>query len=208
VSGPLIVPIMKFVATAYSAKTAVEGIKERNFGKAILGGVGAYMGLNSLAAGTAAAGEQVAGQAVASNVGSEAAMDSMSNALAPSVAPAVEAGAVDVATNSVGSGIVDSGMQNLFSSPPPIVSTPVQAAGEGIISSVAGWTKENPMLAYGGMQLAGSALAGSAQEDLQNERLEEQRRLEEESRKRRSYWAPSDLAGKKYNPRTGQFEPE
>jgi len=59
-SGAEVVLALKVVGSAFAAKTAIEGIKERNLFKAVLGGVGAFFGVSSIAsqvaAGSAAAG--------------------------------------------------------------------------------------------------------------------------------------------------------
>ena len=53
-----IIPVIQVVGTVLAAKTAIEGIQEGNLFKAVLGGVGAYMGFSSLAAGAASAGAE------------------------------------------------------------------------------------------------------------------------------------------------------
>ncbi len=53
-SAPAIVAGLKFIGAAMAAKTAIEGLKEGNLLKAVVGGVGAYFGATSLMSGGAA----------------------------------------------------------------------------------------------------------------------------------------------------------
>lgn len=49
-SAPAIVAGLKFIGAAMAAKTAIEGLKEGNLLKAVVGGVGAYFGFSNLGA--------------------------------------------------------------------------------------------------------------------------------------------------------------
>lgn len=53
-SAPAIVAGLKFIGAAMAAKTAIEGLKEGNLLKAVVGGVGAYFGVTGLMSGGAA----------------------------------------------------------------------------------------------------------------------------------------------------------
>jgi hypothetical protein len=74
-SGAEVMLVLKVVGTGLAAKTAIEGIKEKNLFKAVLGGIGAYFGVSSIAS-------QVA-------TGSAAAAGTTASTLAPKGAAAV-----------------------------------------------------------------------------------------------------------------------
>lgn len=79
-----VIMIGKFIGTAMSVKTAVEGLKEGNLLKAAIGGFGAYMGVRGL---TGAGTDTLAGKAAAvSDAGAAAAKELSTAAGADSIA--------------------------------------------------------------------------------------------------------------------------
>jgi hypothetical protein len=86
-------PFLKIVGGVLAAKTAIDGLKEGNLGKAILGGVGAYFSFSGLAAGAAGtATSNVATKgagAVANNMTSGAVGGSFLGAAAPEISAAM-----------------------------------------------------------------------------------------------------------------------
>ena len=97
------VPFLKIVGGVLAAKTAIDGLKEGNLGKAILGGVGAYYSFAGLSAAAGASGTATtAGQAagapgVATGAAPGAVGGSFYGAAAPEIAANTVAGATPAA---------------------------------------------------------------------------------------------------------------
>lgn len=238
-SGPLVIPVLQFVSGAIGARTAMKGLKEGNFAKAILGGVTAYMGFSGLAAGSTSA--------VAEGLGTEAGKAVANETVAQSAAAGVP-GATELATSQVGSAgtaglAVQPAVADTIGAAAGNVSAPsalgtvagqtaeqygasqaalaragysaanatapalANSGGSGFINSASNFVKSNPLLAYGGMQVAGSMMAGSGEQDFQEKQIADQQRREDEARKRREYWAAPSTVNTRYDPRTGQFVP-
>lgn len=225
-----IVPIIEFVGTAYAAKTAVDGIAEGNWKKAVIGGVGAYLGASGLVgdlgtaattADAAAANGTQAGAAMAADAGTGAAAGVAGSAAgdisglgASAAGDGSMLSSLDTASGQVLGDAAPAASNTLASSyaasqapsamTPAIAAAP-SAAGQG--TGLLDWAHSNPMLANSMLQMGGAALAGSAQQDWQQKLIDEQNQLNAESRARKGYWAPSAAPmSLKYNPRTGQFE--
>ncbi|MCK9505900.1 MAG: hypothetical protein M0Q95_17190 [Porticoccaceae bacterium] len=97
------VPIIKVVGVALSAKAAYDGIKEGNFFKAVVGAVGAYYGVSSLATPATAGGASgVAGAAEgAANSGLTAGANAADKAATAAVAKGIQDGAANVAVDGL-----------------------------------------------------------------------------------------------------------
>lgn len=97
------VPFLKVVGGVLAAKTAIDGLKEGNLGKAVLGGVGAYfsfagLGATAGASGTATTAGQAAGApGVATGATPGAVGGSFYGAAAPEIAANTVAGATPAA---------------------------------------------------------------------------------------------------------------
>ncbi|MFA5632963.1 MAG: hypothetical protein WC997_15765 [Porticoccaceae bacterium] len=91
------VPIIKVVGVALSAKAAYDGIKEGNFFKAVVGAVGAYYGVSSLATPATAGGASgVAGAAEgAAQTASTAGADTATKVASQTAAKGIEGAAME-----------------------------------------------------------------------------------------------------------------
>jgi len=97
-----VIPFLKIAGGVFAAKTAIEGIKEGNLGKAILGGVGAYFsfaGLNAAAGASGASGASgtatTAGQAAgAPGIATGAAPGAVGGSFYGAAAPEIAAGTI------------------------------------------------------------------------------------------------------------------
>ena len=91
------VPIIKVVGVALSAKAAYDGIKEGNFFKAVVGAVGAYYGVSSLATPATAGGASgVAGAAEgAAQTATTAGADTASQVASQAAAKGLEGAAME-----------------------------------------------------------------------------------------------------------------
>lgn len=113
----MIMTAVKVVSTVMAAKSAIEGIKEGNLLKAVVGGAGAYFGASSLmsgaGAGTAAGASDVAtGGATAAASGAEGV--SALSGVAEGVAAAANPTVMNAATAgaSVADGVVSGGLMD------------------------------------------------------------------------------------------------
>lgn len=77
-SGAIAMTVLKVAGTMMAAKTAIDGIKEGNLLKAVVGGAGAYFGVSSLA--SQAAGAATSGAAAATQGSAEIAGAATQNA--------------------------------------------------------------------------------------------------------------------------------
>lgn len=198
--------VVQFVSTAYAAKTMIDGISEGNLAKAIIGGVGAYMGMSSLAT-TAETSVLNAGESVA-----EKAADTVAgNVVSQNAGTAGMGGAKDVlgsfSMETSTGGATTRGLQAGVSLKAAPSMSGASAVGERLLNSPIQWQKPDDMLKYGALQLGGELLAGLAQQDWEEKMIADRNKREDEARERRGYWAPSPTVGKtRFNPRTGQFE--
>lgn len=100
-----VVGVIKVVGIALSAKSMVEGLKEGNLFQAVVGAVGAYYGVSSLASGAAGAGASATadGAAQATATAGANTADTVASEIAKKGAKsAVEAGAKSAAKEAVG----------------------------------------------------------------------------------------------------------
>lgn len=222
-----VVYAIEIISTAYAVDTMVKGIEEGNMTKAVLGGVGAYLGFSSLgtigstAGEAAAAGGTEAGASAlsAEQAAAQAATDaSMTAPLEQAGGEAVAGQAGQAATQSAAAetAAVGAGSAGANAGGTGLLNTAAEKGGgqvaeKGLLSSIGDWAQNNQTLAYGAMQVGGNALAGSAKQDWEEKMIKEAREREDmlaaQSRKRRGYWAPNPVSTKSiYNPRTGQFE--
>jgi hypothetical protein len=139
------IPFLKIVGGVLAAKTAIDGIREGNWGKAILGGVGAYFSFAGVAAGAAgtttsnAAAAGAPAVAQASQVGG----GSFYGAVAPELSAAGAGAASGFSTQA--------GLTNLANITP--INSTVQAGlgGGGVLSGAAmGATSATAPTAMGG----------------------------------------------------------
>ena len=84
-SAPAVIVAIQVVGTLYSAKSAIDGIREGNLLKAGIGALGAYYGVDAIG-NTMAAGSKVAENAVTNEVAADVAENAVTNEVAGEVA--------------------------------------------------------------------------------------------------------------------------
>ncbi len=256
----VVIPVLKFVGTALAVKSAVEGLKEGNLLQAVLGGVGAYMGLSSMGAFAtegAVAGtslSQTATNNLAGNAGAAVTRNAVTsgdliqnsasagvdaaNALSSSgnvitggtsVTNAVTGGGsafssvagqspsvmgVGVSAGSPSLDAFDTVMGGTPADDIAIGGAPVTdlsftapagtqaAASPSIFDKLMGFAKDNPSMAYGGMQMAGSMLQGYSQGKMLDEKYA---REDEERQRRGTSIEPGKLMQVRFDPITRQL---
>lgn len=141
-------PILSAVGTVLAAKTAIEGLKEGNLFKAVLGGVGAYVGMTGLAGGAASSIEKGAAGAISKG-------SMTGNLLNPEIATAGNAVAnpdiMSTALNSVDS--LGSDAANIFNG-----SNAISSSALDLVGSDAG---ANALQSVGANSLGSSIGAGA-----------------------------------------------
>lgn len=197
-----VVTVFQWVATAMAAKTMLEGVKEGNLGKAVIGGIGAYMGLSSL--GTAASASQAASEAAAqgatNGAGAAVATNLTSDAAAVTADGLANAGTEAAASQAGNIAAANSGTA--------AAEVGAKVAEPSFIDKVgAAWNGTDSATKYGMLQIGGGMLQGSAQEDMLHDKWDRDERLDSESRARRGYVAGRGLLSRqRYNPQTQQWE--
>ena len=203
-SAPAVVGVIQFVSTVYAAKTMVDGLREGHLAKAVIGGVGAYMGVSALASGAGATGAGAVGASGAKDVGIQNAARTVGTGATG--AEAIQAGAGMQMGSASGGQFMSSGMAEGVTT--GLGSTASAGGGKGLLSSAGKWISDNPKQAYGLMQVGGQALSGYAGQKHEKKLLAGERRREDEERERRNTWAPSPSyrQGRTFNPETGMME--
>ncbi len=215
-SGPFITAAVQFVAGAYSAKSAIEGLNEGNIAKAVMGGVGAYAAFSGLGTTTANAAQGAGAQeALQAGMGSEAASSAANESMvqnllgsAGEVGSGFEMAGDTLGTTASGGLGVTTGMEsaseglgNMAASGGFETATigkestgilgnagPFAAKESGLLSQVGDiWGGMDPITKYGAMQLGGGMLKGHAQEELLEKKWDREERLDDEERRRKGY---------------------
>lgn len=207
-------PALGVVIGMFSAKTAIDGLSEGNLAKAVLGGVGAYMGLSSVAATPGATLESKTLEATGTEAGKSAASDIVTSSVdkassAPSADSVIgaetsgkemwtldKASPVQATTEAVGPGpgFVPKGVTTTVSPPP-------QETG------FLDWANKNPVIAYSALQAGGGLLSGYAQGQRQQELLDQMRKDESERRYRMgTQGSVGFLNNYSYSPQKGTWE--
>jgi hypothetical protein len=200
-----VIPVIKVIGVALSAKSMIEGIKDGNFLQAVIGGIGAYYGMQGLgnAAGSVAqegvaegAKQTVstAGAEVSEKVASQAAAKGVTEA-ASSLTPLAESISSEL-TEAAGGAAGGASLTATGSSVASDLAGATLESGKGLIGQametpwydkvlsggkkVMGWAEKHPELTSTGLKLAGGYLQAKAEEDrfnqLNNQEMERRRR--------------------------------
>ena len=201
-SGPAIIPIIKFVSTAMSVKTAMDGIREGNLMKAAIGAAGAYVGLSSFAssAGTTAASETTK---AAATEGSKSMVSGGMSAAEFAAADAAGQAAAGVGSSQITSNLVASGTDQAMATAATNAAQTgttmaAQGASKGIIGGTMGAAKNGASMAWDATKATGGfirdnseILAGVGQGYLtwkgQEEAREQNERLMTNQERQREY---------------------
>jgi hypothetical protein len=209
-SGPAIIAV---IGMGMGAKTAIEGIKEGNIAKAVMGGVGAYLGatgLSNIAAGSAGATEALGTEAAAA-AATEATAGAATDAAATAATDAAAAGTIPAEglapTQLASFGKVAPGALPASSVGEGITAS-APAAGPGFLSKAGDWLNKNQTLGYGLMQIGGQALSGYSAAEMQEKQAEELRKQEDAKRARIGYQPEVGFLKRyEYNPATAAWSP-
>lgn len=210
--------VIQFISAAYAAKTAIDGAREGNYAKAIIGAVGAYMGFSGLASGAAGTAAGTAGTEGAKNVAvregarevsTQAASDAAGSAAAST---ATQAAGTEASGQAAAAGISSGSSQVGQEVGQEVVKDAAKDVATkesgGLLSSAGQWVKDNPKEAYGLLQMGGNALAGYSSAKREKDATNERNAREDQQRERENSWVtlPSYRQGRRYNPETGRME--
>ena len=196
------VPIIKVVGIALSAKSAYEGIKNGNLLQAVVGAVGAYYGINSLASGAAgitdqAANEAAKGAAQTTTTAGAATADKVASEVASSAAEEAAKGATQSVAAGAATEAAKIGAQEVAK----------ETAKKSLIASMGNFATQNPELTQAGLNLIGGYAQGVAEEKMQNKLLDKQEAMYRERMHRMG--TPGDVSyatSMVWNPETKRFE--
>lgn len=179
--------IISAVMTAYSLKSVIDGLKDGDIGKAVMGGVGAYYGLTAGAGATTVTQEGVAKGAegvaqAAADIGTEGA----AGVIAEGAAPAQQAQANQIFgdTADKGAAITDMASVDKVKGQGLLDRTTKKP---GLLSRGVEWIKKNPEVS----KMLGQGLQGWQQEALLHDKWSRDERLMREERQRRGASAGS-----------------
>lgn len=226
-----VIPVLKVVGIALSAKSAYEGIKEGNLLQAVVGAVGAYYGVSSLASSAGATAAETAATEVAEGAaqGAATAGAQATDKIAAEVAgSALESGGTlakgavrelgkstvaDLSNQSTtlvdlggaGTAAIKGTAQELGKE--AVKQTVTKEAGKGLLRSVGTFIENNPEVTQAGLNFVGGYAQGKAEEDLEKELFKRQQRIYDAQRERMG--TPGNVSSAtsiRWNPQTRQFE--